>query len=204
MPRRNRVDPFGEMHAVPERGTLMGNRGNLHTDAGEVVRPFKRKEWVSCLLEYKGRHRQVMAPGRYTELFFLDEATAFAAGHRPCGTCRREALQRFRECWLAAGGPTTDLKAIDDVLHAQRLYNDYATMRLSELPDGVFVLDKDTKDQPQLWWKRHLLQWSFSGYQVGRKAYKARQVQLVTPPLLLDILNQGYPLAVHDSAESMI
>ena len=182
----------------------MGNRGNLHTDAGEVVRPFKRKEWVSCLLEYKGRHRQVMAPGQYTELFFLDEATAFAAGHRPCGTCRREALQRFRECWLAAGGATTDLKAIDDVLHAQRLYNDYPRMRLSELPDGVFVLDKDTKDQPQLWWKRHLLQWSFGGYQVGRKAYRARKVQLVTPPLLLDILNQGYPLAVHGSAESMI
>ncbi len=80
MPRRNRVDPFGELHAVPQRGTLMGNRGNLHDVDGKIVRLFKRKEWVTCALKFRHRHRQIMAPGRYTELFFLDEAMSLTAG----------------------------------------------------------------------------------------------------------------------------
>src|SRR3954468_18219668 len=89
LPRQNRVTPFGDIVANPARGTLMGNRGCLHDASGRIVRPFRLTNWIYCLLEFKGRHRQVMSPGRYTELFFLDEATALAAGHRPCAECQR-------------------------------------------------------------------------------------------------------------------
>src|SRR5579872_7606058 len=84
MPKRNRVTPFGEIIATPERGLFMGNRGMLHDDEGRIKRPWLLKRWIVCELEFRGRKREVMSPGRYTELFFLDEATAFAAGHRPC------------------------------------------------------------------------------------------------------------------------
>ena len=89
MPRMNRVTPFGEIVAVPERGTMMGNRGILHDADGRIRRPWNVKRWLLCVLEFKGRHRTIMAPNRYTELFFLDEATGLAAGHRPCFECRR-------------------------------------------------------------------------------------------------------------------
>lgn len=90
MPRQNRVNPFGEIIATPERGTFMGNRGVLHDEEGRVRRKWKVKRWIVCVLEFRGRKRKVMTPRRYTELFFLDEATALAAGHRPCAECRRE------------------------------------------------------------------------------------------------------------------
>ena len=99
MPRQNRVTPFGEIVAVPERGTMMGNRGRLHDDEGRIRRPWQVKRWLVCLLEFNGRHRQVMAPDRYTELFFLDEATALAAGHRPCFECRRKSYNAFVDAW---------------------------------------------------------------------------------------------------------
>lgn len=101
MPKRNRVTPAGEIVAVAERGTLMGNRGVLHAAAGDIRRTWQLKRWIACVLTFKGRRRSVMAPGRYTELFFLDEATALAAGHRPCAECRRD---RFARRWLEEAG----------------------------------------------------------------------------------------------------
>src|SRR6478735_712658 len=95
-PRRNRVDPWGELIAVPERGALMGNRGVLHDDEGRVRRDFRLETWIACLLEFKGRRRPIMRPNHYTELFFLDEATSLAAGHRPCAECRRADYNAFR------------------------------------------------------------------------------------------------------------
>ena len=173
----------------------MGNRGNLHTDAGVVVRPYKRKAWVACLLEYRNRARQVMAPGQYTELFFLDEATSLAAGHRPCGTCRRESLQRFTACWE---GPA-DLKSIDAALHAQRLTRDHSTESLFQLPDGTFVTEASGPHTPLLWWKGVLWTWSFGGYIEPRPVTQDRRVRLLTPPLMVGLLRKGYPVTVHDS-----
>ena len=126
MPRRNRVTPFGEIVAVPERGTMMGNRGVLHDAEGRIRRPWQVKRWLICLLEFRGRHRVVMAPGRYTELFFLDEATGLAAGHRPCSECRRGRFLAFRDAWAAGNGravPPEMIQAgtIDDRLHAERV-----------------------------------------------------------------------------------
>src|SRR3954453_18158595 len=132
MPRQNRVTPFGEIVAVPERGSLMGNRGILHDAAARddpdarIRRRWAGRAWISCLLEFRGRRDPVMAPGHYTRLFFLDEPTALAAGHRPCAYCRRAAYNAFRDAWAAGNpqhglGPTPRATEIDRVLHAERL-----------------------------------------------------------------------------------
>src|SRR6185503_4182043 len=102
MPRQNRVTPFGHIIATPERGTYLGNRGVLHDSEGRIRRTWQLRRWIVCVLALKGRKRQVMTPGHYTELFFLDEATALAAGHRPCAECRRERFNAFRKAWRAA------------------------------------------------------------------------------------------------------
>ncbi len=102
MPRQNRVTPFGDLIATPERGTFLGNRGVLHDDAGRIKRAWQLRRWIVCVLEFRGRKRSVMTPGRYTELFFLDEATALAAGHRPCAECRRARFLAFCDAWRAA------------------------------------------------------------------------------------------------------
>src|SRR6201998_3464626 len=102
MPRQNRVTPFGEIIATPERGTFMGNRGILHDELGHVKRAWQVRRWLVCVLEFRGRKRTVMTPNRYTELFFLDEATALAAGHRPCAECRHARFLDFCHAWRTA------------------------------------------------------------------------------------------------------
>jgi hypothetical protein len=126
LPKQNRVTPFGEIIATPERGTFMGNRGILHDAEGRLRRKWVLKRWLVCVLEFRGRERTVMTPNRYTELFFLDEATALAAGHRPCAECRHARFIDFCMAWKAAhsGGkksrrPTAD--EMDDRLHAERV-----------------------------------------------------------------------------------
>src|SRR5262245_55192180 len=147
MPRRNRVTPLGDVVAVPDRGTFMGNRGVLHDEGGRVRRAWQVRRWLVCVLEFRGRQRRVVTPGRYTELFFLDEATALAAGHRPCAECRRGRFNAFRAAWAAAfpdtsGSPLPTADEIDRRLHAERVGEDGSkrcfTARLNELPDGVF------------------------------------------------------------------
>src|SRR5271166_446073 len=148
MPRRNRVTPFGDILATPDRGTFMGNRGVLHDDEGRIQRAWQLKRWIVCVLAFRGRMRQVMTPGRYTELFFLDEATALAAGHRPCAECRHARFLAFCNAWGTAN-PGACMSArpaatvIDDRLHAERLAPDRSKRffmgNLDELPDGVFV-----------------------------------------------------------------
>ena len=152
-PLQNRVTPFGDLIRTPARGTLMGNRGRLHDARRQIVRRVASgyRAWVTCRLSFRGRHRTVMTPGRYTELFFLDEATALAAGHRPCGECRRADFLRFREAWLV-GNPDRGLDAdapagaIDRELHRDRLGADGRSLAypatLASLPDGVFVLGR--------------------------------------------------------------
>src|SRR5438067_9716524 len=129
MPRQNRVTPSGEIVATPERGTFMGNRGVLHDDQGRIRRAWQVKRWLVCVLAFRGRKRRVMTPGHYTELFFLDEATALAAGHRPCAECRHARFLAFCTAWKMthpAGGKSDRPTAqeIDDQLHAERLTAD--------------------------------------------------------------------------------
>jgi hypothetical protein len=148
MPLQNRVTPFGEIVAIPERGTMMGNRGILHDAAGRLRRSWVGRPWICCVLEFRGRRDPVMAPGHYTRLFFLDEPTALAAGHRPCAFCRRRAYLAFQAAWAAGNsrlglGPTPRAVQMDRVLHGERL-GPGGTKRLhlaelSTLPDGVFV-----------------------------------------------------------------
>src|SRR5690348_1266427 len=140
MPLQNRVDPWGTIFRTPARGTFMGNRGGaIHNDRREIVRPYASRRWIACVLEFKGRWRAVMTPGRYTELFFLDEAVALAAGHRPCAECRRARYNAFREAW--GGAPSAD--EMDIELHRARIDRNRnkvtSVAPWNSLPDGCFV-----------------------------------------------------------------
>ncbi len=209
MPRQNRVTPFGEIVAVPERGTFLGNRGILH-DAGErILRPWQVKRWLVCELEFRGRHRQVMAPNRYTELFFLDEATAFAAGHRPCFECRRAWFLAFRAAWMegngwpAAGAPIR-VDALDARLHAERLLPDRSRRTyeagLRDLPSGTFVTLADRPAQPYLVLERALLAWSHAGYTERLPRGGVDTVRVLTPRSVVNALAAGYAPVIHQSA----
>ena len=125
MPLQNRVDPWGNLIAVTARGAWMGNRGALHNAHNEIITLWKRKPWVTCALDFKGRKRQVFGPNTYSELFFLDEATAFSAGHRPCATCRRDRYNAFKEEWIKVNHPdappSLPIAEIDKQIHTERI-----------------------------------------------------------------------------------
>jgi hypothetical protein len=209
MPHQNRVTPFSTLIATPERGTLMGNRGCLHNERGEIVRPFVGKRWIVCLLKYRGRRRAVMTPGRYTELFFLAEVTALAAGHRPCAECRREDYNRFRRAWVTGGLPSKgSLPAADEMdarLHAERL--DAAGSKathpafLADLPSGVFVV-LDGKEQPLLFQDGLLWLWTSGGYSAHFAPTEGSSFHLLTPPSIVAVLAAGYAPGYHPSAQT--
>jgi hypothetical protein len=125
MPLPNRVDPWGNILAVSARGTFLGNRGILHNDKNRIIKPYQHQSWVTCSLKFKNRKRKFMSPGAYTELFFLDEATAFAAGHRPCGECRRDRYNDFKDYWVKANieNQASDIKVsvINKTMHKERI-----------------------------------------------------------------------------------
>jgi hypothetical protein len=201
MPLQNRVTPFGEIVALPGRGLMMGNRGILHDEARRVVRSFAVKRWIACRLEFRGRHRKVMQPHRYTELFFLDEATALAAGHRPCAECRRKDYERFRSLWQVCYGAPADADSMDARLHADRIAGKEKRAYLDDLasvPDGAYVI---LDGIAWLLWNEALHAWSDSGY-VRRRPRPARgEVEVLTPQSLVAILIAGYRPAVHPSAQ---
>ena len=198
MPLLNRVTPLGELIADPARGLVYGNRGCLHDASGNIRRRYNGKRWIACRLQFRGWHRHPMLqPGRFTELFFLDEATAFAAGHRPCALCRREDYTRFVEVWRELHPGRQGADTIDARLHGERV--DAATRgqrhheaSIDGLPDGAFVL-RDS--EPWLVLGGGLLRWTPSGY-VERVPRPGRQrVALITPPSLIDVLRaDGQPL----------
>ncbi len=207
------MTPFGELIATPARGTLMGNRGRLHDAARRIVRRVvpSYRAWVTCWLEFRGRHRPVMAPNRYTELFFLDEATALAAGHRPCGECRRPDLRRFRAAWLRGNperGVASDAltEAIDRELHRDRLAADRRPVTypadLSALPDGVFVVAD--AGEALLLWRGTLLPWSPAGYGAPRPRPGRQRVTVLTPRSTVAAIAAGYTPAVHPTADATI
>lgn len=202
MPRRNRVDPFGAVIAVPARGTLMGNRGCLHDGAGTIIREHVGARWIACLLSFKGRKRAIARPGRYTELFFLDEATALSAGHRPCAECRRAAYRVFRAATARAGGPAASapVEDVDRLLHAARLPVGPMRMTwlaaLASLPDGAMVVRDGA---PHLVRRGALHAWSPAGYGPAT-APGLKSVGVLTPRLIVGVLASGYHAGIHPSA----
>jgi hypothetical protein len=185
MPLPNRVTPLGELIADPARGLVYGNRGCLHDDMGRIRRHHNGRRWIACRLRFRGWHRSpLLQPGRFTELFFLDEATAFAAGHRPCALCRREDYNRFLEIVRAPGAD-----AIDERLHAERLDGRERRLhRADDLPDGAFVLHAD---EPWLVLGDELLRWTPAGY-TDRAPRSSRAASVITPPSLLAVLRSGW------------
>jgi hypothetical protein len=211
VPRKNRVTPFGEITAIPERGTFLGNRGILHDAEGHIKRTWQVKRWLVCVLEFRGRKRTVMTPNRYTELFFLDEATALAAGHRPCAECRYRRFLDFCTAWKVAHPGTSGSQRpraddIDAVLHAERVTRDRTkrsyTATLDELPDGVFVTREDRSSLAYLVWAGQLLEWSPGGYRERLPRPKKELVQVLTPPSTVAAIRAGYIPEVHASAGS--
>jgi hypothetical protein len=183
MPFQNRVTPFGELIATPERGLVYGNRGRLHDEHGVIRRHWQVKRWISCRLEFRGRYRAggPMAPNRYTGLFFLDDATALAAGHRPCAECRNADYRSFLALTSAARA-----EDLDERLHSERGRLHEAD--LDGLPDGAFVaLD----GQPWLVLGRELWHWTPAGYSEQQTRLSAR-VKVVTPPTSLHVLASGW------------
>ncbi len=210
MPRQNRVTPLGEIVAVPDRGLFMGTRGCLHDAQGTIRRSWQLERWIICLLEFKGRKRAVMTPGHYTELFFLDEATALAAGHRPCAECRREQFDAFRVA-LAAGTEGESLLSaveIDRRLHAQRVGPDRCkrthTASLDELPDGVFILTPNGDRTPLLVLGRSLLVWTAGGYAERTERPRGIKGEVLTPELTVRAIRGGYVPELHPTALSLL
>ena len=206
MPLQNRVTPLSELIADPARGLVYGNRGCLHDDAGRIRRRYNGKRWIACRLAFKGWHRgRLLQPGKFTELFFLDEATAFAAGHRPCALCRREDYARFCEAWSELHPGAVGADAIDAQLHGERVDPVTRAHRLHEaafagLPDGAFVLEGDA---PFLVLGRQLLEWTPPGYAEGRPRPTRGDAVVVTPPSLVEMLRrtpEGAVPRLHPSA----
>ena len=206
MPRQNRVTPFGGIVATPERGTLFGNRGVLHDPQGRIKRDWALKRWLICVLEFRGRYRVVMSPGRYTELFFLDEATALAAGHRPCAECQRARYNEYRDAWARGNLPGQGLARvsadeIDAWLHAQRLGPARSkltwTAHLDELPDGVFITREGAGDRVLLIQGDSLLRWSPGGYQERLRCRDGERVSVLTPESTVEAIRAGFAPGVH-------
>jgi hypothetical protein len=202
MPLQNRVTPSGDIIATPHRGMFTGNRGIIHDPATKTLtRRWSSPAWLTCVCEFRGRRREVMGGRSWTELFFLDEATAFSAGHRPCFFCRRDDANRFRGCW-EAGNKLTGVHApdIDSVLHRERLDGrnkrlHALPMPLQKLPDGAMV---QAGGHSYLIAQGRLLPWSPAGYCEASNVIE--DAKLLTPPSTLRAFIAGYRPVLHPSA----
>jgi hypothetical protein len=212
VPHQNRLTPFSTIEAVAARGTLMGNRGILHDETGRLgAARWRHPHWVTCLLQFKSRWRPVMQPHAYTELFFLDEATAFAAGHRPCGECRRSDYLRFLDAWAKATGKPdrSSLRAvaIDAVMHESRHEAGGREQRrwrssLANLPDGSFF---KLADDPHAWVvaSSKILRWRHAGYD-ALTARPHAEVEVLTPKVGVAAFRAGYRPMLHSSAQALL
>lgn len=195
---RNRVDPHGNIITTAARGAWMGNGGQLHGATKDILRSFKLKAWITCLLEFKDRHREVMSPNLYTELFFIDEATALAAGHRPCFECRRKAYDLFKLCWLK-GNPgygfnmKTSIKKIDDIMHIERINSEghkvIFTSPVSELPNGTFIQNESGY---YLIHKNKYHRWTPFGYEAAIEFPSSENVLVLTSKSTVNAIRAGY------------
>ncbi|NTU80470.1 MAG: hypothetical protein HGA45_14005 [Chloroflexales bacterium] len=213
MPLQNRVTPTGQIIADPARGLVMGNRGCLHDDQRQVLSQYRVKRWIICHLAFKGRRRQLMTPGKYTELFFLDEATALAAGHRPCAECNRERFQTFGKLWMEANpgvmpGDKLSADVLDAHLHRERISTHYYQRdkekltyetSLDDLPDGAFIVFGNAA-RPHLVYGGALYPWSPGGYGPPVARPMGAMSAVLTPPSTVQALAYGYTSCIHPSA----
>ena len=201
MSLQNRVDPFGNLHARPERGLFMGNRGGrFHDDVQQLgAARWRTQAWITCTCSFKGRTRKVWRDG-YTELFFLDEVTALAAGHRPCFLCRTPAARQFQADWPQVSAKAAD---IDSLLHQERLIGHEKRQHrlpIDILPDGAMVAQGQNA---YAICGQFLLQWDFSGYCAAHLRPGGTHVLCLTPPSTLAVLRAGYQAQFHPSAKTI-
>jgi hypothetical protein len=217
VPAQNRVTPLGEIVAIPLRGAWTGNRGILH-EGRRIVRSHASDLWITCALQFRGRWREQWLPHRYTHLYFHDEAVSFAAGHRPCAECRRDAYRAYQRAWTnevitargAAGNAVTshaDLataRQMNAALHAERIVPGTHRRRLHEmswpsLPDGTFVLEAGG---PALVLGDAIVPWTHQGYGRRRPRPKTGTATVITPPSTVAVLRTGYPVQIDDAARN--
>jgi len=200
---QNRVDPFGQIIDTKARGKWIGNRGRIHNEKKEIICPYKLQAWLTCQLSFKGRKRQIMAANSYTELFFLDEATAFAAGHRPCFECRRGDFHLFKKLWIEANpqykfSEKTSIREIDKILHGERINADGTKKiyreHLNNLPDGTFI---SLEERPYLLFKKHLYGWTPYGYEKQNEITINGKVNVLTPLSIVNTFHAGYVPELH-------
>jgi hypothetical protein len=206
-PFRNRVQSTGEIVASATRGLLTGNRGRLHDSDGQLTSArWRTRAWVTCSLEYRGWYRPVMGRG-YTHLFFLDEAVALAAGHRPCALCRRDAYNEFRRAWQKAFGNIPLADEVDARLHSDRI--DTSTMRhrryatdIAKLPVGTFV-QFEGSEWPMMLLRDHVVPCNPGGYGEAESRPRRGQVTVLTPITTVNILEAGFMPRLHPSLDHL-
>jgi len=209
MPLQNRVDPWGQLQAVKSRGALLGNRGIIHNEKKLIVAQWRSKAWITCQIEFKGRESPVFAPDSYSQLFFVDEATAFAAGHRPCAECRRDRYNEFKAAWIQSNRDLIETVSptvieIDKVLHSERVFEDKRKRTYSAhfgtLPQGTFI---EIEGKALLLWRGKLLEWSFEGYSRSNSSLSpSLSVAVLTPASVVRMFTSGFTPKVHVSAYS--
>lgn len=210
IPRLNRVDPHGDLHRVPERGIFTGNRGCLVDDDGEVVRHHLGDLWITCVLFYKDWRAPLDQPRHWTPLFFLDDAVALAAGHRPCGLCRRHDYLSYREAVREALALTDPPSATDlnRMLAGERLIRGRGVSRgahrkvwtapAGSIPDGTVVLD--SRGRPRLMLGGDSLEFTFGGWVNPTRADEEGDLSVLTPPTSFAALANGFEPSLHPSA----
>ena len=200
-PQRNRVTPVGSIEAFPLRGAWTGNRGVIHR-GHDIVRFHASDLWITCALEFRGRWREQWLPNRWTHLYFHDEAVSFAAGHRPCGECRRGSYTAYRDAWAEAVGHRPSATEMNRQLHGERIVRGTHTRRCHEmpwtkLPTGTFVL---IEGNPALIVDDSLVLWTKTGYQGKRPRPKGGSATVITPPSTVTVLRAGYPVQIDAGA----
>ncbi len=202
MPAQNRVTPEGDIVATDLRGAWAGNRGILH-DGTRIVRFHAGNLWITCALSFRGRWSPQWRPHHFTWLYFQDEAVSFAAGHRPCGECRRRDYLAYRDAWAQAlAVPPPSARQMNDRLHGERIVRGTHTRRVHampwrQLPDGVFVR---TTDGPAVLVGDHLAVWTTTGYGARRPRPGSGSAAVITPPSTVAVLRAGYPVQIDDAA----
>ena len=211
MPYQNRVNPFGQIITSSARGAWMGNRGILHKNK-VIVRNYKLPSWIVCKLEFKGRRRTIMSENNYTELFFLDEATAYSAGHRPCAECRRDAFTLFKNAWKAANKntyalPDDKIISIDKIIHHERIDQNGNKITYKEqlqyLPNGVFVKLAESDDS-YLYYDHKLLKWNEANYSEMLQLPLITFVDVLTPKSIVKMFALGFEVNIHHSAKQLL
>lgn len=207
MPLQNRVDPWGKLVATSARGTLLGNRGILHNSQKQIIKPYQHQNWVTCKLKFKGRKRVLMSPRKYTELFFLDEATAFAAGHRPCCECRRERYLEFKNDWIRANldqkQEAVKASDISRIMHKERIKKKVKITfraKLKELPEGTLFSNSGSA---YIVFETRACLWSFEGYCAAAGMTLPEEVDVLTPRSIVNAFKLVFKPEIHESVLSI-